>query len=262
MISWRIGLVLVAWSILGCSSRRKSEERGPVGASVGAANPSPAVASAPTTTTPARTTVLYGWGGIPPEIAAQKSVPSALSAAVLRGLFPKILPGVDRCPEEAGTPEQARAQGWIVPRVSGRSEGAFSRAGAAEQVLGVLVGECGATHAEGWGSRRLVLWADDKVQRDVALPGRLAGAADLDGDGRLELLLERGGTGQGVTTVNLAVARLEPQGLATLAELGVVYEGSCGAQKPEGEEVSLISAVFREGVPLDFELRKERRPCR
>jgi hypothetical protein len=64
-----------------------------------------------------------------------------------------------------------------------------------------------------------------------------------------------------VTTVNLAVARLEPQGLVTLAELGVVYEGSCGAQKPEGEEVSLISAVFREGVPLDFELRKERRPC-
>lgn len=158
--------------------------------------------------------------------------------------------------------EQARAQGNVVPQIATHSSGSFSRSGASEQLLGVLVGECGATHADGWGSRRLVLWADGKIARDVALQGRLAGAADLDGDGRMEVLIESGGTGQGITTTSLIVARLEPQGLAVIADFGVVYEGNCGAQKPEGEEVSIVTAVARGGASLDFDLRKEKRPCK
>jgi hypothetical protein len=243
----RVALIAVLTATVGCSRKPADVEQ----------RPTPA---APPVTTPGRSVEIFSWNGVPTSLAARRGAPPA-GAAVLSRLFPRSLPGADRCPEAPGTLEQARAQGWIVPQVASHAEGAFSRAGAAELLLAVRVGECGATHAEGWGTRRLVLWAGEQVVQEAELQGRLAGAGDLDGDGRSELLIERGGTNQGITTTSLQVARLTPQGLAVVAELGVVYEGSCGAQKPEGEEVSLVTAVVRDGV-LDFELRKEQRPCK
>jgi hypothetical protein len=239
-------VVAVVAAAVGCSRRPTEVEQRAV----------PAVS---VVAVPSRSVEIFSWNGVPASLAARRGAPPA-GATVLSRLFPRMLSGTDRCPEAPGTLEQARAQGWIVPQVASHAEGAFSRAGAAELLLAVRVGECGATHAEGWGTRRLVLWSGDQVVQEVEVQGRLAGAGDLDGDGRSELLIERGGTNQGITTTSLQVARLTPQGLVVVAELGVVYEGSCGAQKPEGEEVSLVTAVVRNGA-LDFELRKEHRPC-
>jgi hypothetical protein len=243
---WWLGLLA-----LGCS--RKSEPPGRLEAASTQVAPAPSLAG--------RTTELFTWGGIPPALAPQPAS-ADLAAPLLAVLFPRSLPSVDRCPDQVASAAQARAEGWLVPRVAHQASGSFSGPGLREQLVDVRVGECGATHAEGWGSRRLVLWADGRVRLDVEAPGRLAGVVDLEGDGVSEILLENGGTAQGLTTSRLKVARIEGQGVKILADLGVVYEGNCGAQTPEDEEVSLVKAIARPGLPLDFELQKDRRPCR
>ncbi|MCS6898440.1 MAG: hypothetical protein RMJ98_01495 [Myxococcales bacterium] len=247
----RIAITLAAMAVmtLGCSRKPSATER---------FDPPPPAATAEALV---RSLEIFSWDGVPASLAAKHAAPPALASAVLTRLFPRSLSSADHCPETPGTLEQARAKGWVVPRVTHHVEGSFSRVGAREVALGVRVGECGATHAEDWGTSRLVLWSEDQILYDMELRGRLAGAGDLDGDGLHELLVELGGTNQGITTTSLQVARLSPGGLKIVAELGVVYEGSCGAQKPEGEEVSLVTAV-KKNDSLNFELKKEHRPCR
>lgn len=270
-----IWLLILSLGSVGCS-RKKQEQgtdlskagKGPnISGSAQATSPksteqvaSPAPSSQPVAD--AESTIeLYGWKGVPSAIAAQKGVPAALSSKLLHTLFPEYLANRERCPEDPGTLEQARMRGFIVPSIESTQVGSFSRAGISEQLFTVSVGECGATHAEGWGSNRLVVWSDGKVTQNIQLSGALSGAVDLDGDGRAEILIEGGGANQGITIVNLIVARLDLHGISTIANLGIVHEESCGSLQPEGVEVSLVTAV-RRGGKVDFDLRKEKRPCK
>jgi len=197
---------------------------------------------------------------VPAGLGPGPRVEAGAAEAVLGQIFQKYLKDVGQCPDGALTAEQARAQGKVAPRVKSAIAGAFVEPGAAEQVLDISVGECGATHADGWGSHRLVLLRDGKVQANLDLAGKLTGAADIDGDGRKELLIESGGTGQGITTVTLKIARITGAALAVLREIPV-YEGGCGARNPEGEETTRVFVVARGGGAVDFDLLRERRDC-
>jgi hypothetical protein len=260
-------LVIVAGLALGCSRGSKKAPEGsssagaPATVAPAVSAPDGAVPAAPTGSAPPAVsgTLVYGWDGVPAPFAPETRVNAATAADVIRQVFPLALPGPDRCPDNPPPLSQARARGTVAPRVERMRAGSFSAPGASEMLFDVAVRECGATHADNWGTHRLVLLGGGKIISDLPLAGRLAGSVDLDGDGRHEILVQGSGTGQGVTAVTLTVARLEPSGLVTVKDLGVVYEGTCGSRDPDGEEVTLVSVSPGR---LDFTARKAQRACR
>ena len=261
-------VISAAWLMIGSVVAGCSSKPEPSGSTTRAA--SPVASAAPTAlasvttgggTPGGREVVLYGPGGVGGTKAARKVGDRIADQALLKKAFGKFLTGPDQCPADAGPTEKAFREGFFVPSITSRVTGAFSAPGASEEVLGVSSGECGATHAEGFGSTRLLVRRGDQVVLNTVAKGSVAATVDVDGDGRSELLLESGGTGQGVVVVSLVLARLEGDRLTVLRDFGVVREDTCGAPSPDGDEVTSIKALGR-GGQVDYELTREKRPCK
>lgn len=260
-----VRLVSVLVLLAGCSSRSESSSRAaPTASAVATAATGAALAvSAPVGAqgAPDRAVDLYGPEGVAGAKATRPRGDRAGEQALLRRAFPRFLASADQCPVDAGPAEKSFREGLFVPTIVTRLTGAFSAPGASEEVLGVSAGECGATHAENFGSRRLLVMRGGQLVASAASAGLPTAAVDIDGDGRSELLIESGGTGQGVTVVSLAVARVEGDRLVVLRDLGTVREDTCAAPSPDGDEVTRVRALSRGGA-VEYEFTKEKRPCR
>jgi len=176
------------------------------------------------------------------------------ATVALRLIFPRFLENKDGCRnEEGGSLEEQRATGSIAPVVQSVADGSFTGAGKTERLYTINVGECQASHAEGWGSVLLAVVRDGTVVARAIVHGGTSthSVVDVNGDGRDELLLTGGGTAMGTIVVLASLEAIGPSsflssGLMKLHDFGVVYENTCGGvTRPEDRLETSRAVVAR-----------------
>jgi hypothetical protein len=179
-------------------------------------------------------------------------------------LFPKFLSDEKKCAGNPRTLKDARDRGQFVPRVTEVATGAFTEPRSTQKLYNVFVGECGATHADNYGTALLVVVQADAVVARVEAGGgdSIAKLFDIDGDGKNEFLVTSSFTGQGSVTVTAVLSRFEGSRLSDVASFGEVLSGNCaGPLEPKEEEVTTVTAVVLPGKSPTFRSAKKKRPC-
>ncbi len=151
-------------------------------------------------------------------------------------------------PNRPGTPPGQRAGGVLLPNVT-QVAGAFTRPGAKE--LAFLIDYC-MTGAGAPRTRRLLVLAAGVATFDRELPAaepfdEVLGAADLDGDGRAELLLTTSIYQDARIMVDLAAVSLGGGALTTLGTWRAIVH--CGPSDPTRTTLALHVRVER-GAPI------------
>lgn len=185
------------------------------------------------------------------------------SARVLKLLFPKFLADDKRCGNPK-TLKDARDRGQFVPRVSEVATGSFTEARATQKLYNIFVGECGATHADNYGTSLLVVVQGGAVisRAEGAGGDSISKVVDVDGDGKNELVLTSGVSAQGTMVSTARLSRFDGQRLVAVSDFGEVYSGNCaGAFEPKEEEVTSVVASFVVGKPVAFRITKKKGPC-
>lgn len=163
----------------------------------------------------ARADVLFDFVADPDRRAA---APGRDEEARLLARFPHPHAAGKTCdPNLPGTPPNERAGGQLMPRVT-TIRAAVTRATAAQDVY--LIDYC-ATGVRVPRTRRLLVLDGGKVrfdrELDAGVPAdEVLGAADVDGDGRAELLLSRTEYRGGRSVVSVQLVRLAKPRLAVL----------------------------------------------
>lgn len=149
---------------------------------------------------------------------------------VLRALFPRFHTNEAQC-RDAGSLENARIRGEIVPRVAAAVAGSFTAPRAQETLYLVSVGECFASHAENFGTQRLAVFRNGTIVANALADGSeyIARVADFDGDSQDELVMTGGFTNQGVTEGWATLKEFRGANLSVIADFGKVYEDTCGS---------------------------------
>lgn len=227
-----------------------------------ASTPLPSTASQ---TSPIGETLLYNSGANLNDPRVNIRVGRAEAQKVINTLYPSHLSQRSQCPTNISSLAQARARGYFVPQVESAADGSFTAAGMKERLYLVWIGECGATHAENYGSDELVVLRSGKVVDRISISGSssIDRVVDVDGDGRDELILGGGFTGQGETVEMVRLVRLGSGSLWTIRSFGQVLDDDCGSLLAHKQvKYSLIWVTHTpEGAPR-FRVEKKVRPCK
>lgn len=201
--------------------------------------------------------------GADPRIST--TIDPAEATRVLKLVFSKFLSDSKGCVGETKTLKDARDRGLFVPRVTTVVTGSFTEPRSKQRLYTIFVGECGATHADNYGSELLVVVQGDAViaRAEVAGSEAVSRVVDLDGDGKDELLVTGGSTGQGVMVSTATLSRFEGQRLATVSAFGEVHSDNCGSVvQPKEQEVTTVTALAGVGRAPTFRLTKRKGPCK
>jgi hypothetical protein len=184
----------------------------------------------------------------------------AEEARTIDALFPKRVATWKECPQDPPTSdEQAIAEGTLSPDLTGLVRGAFSSPGADESVALVTLWMCGSVHAE-FGRAQLVLFQGAAVAlRAPVEANAIARTFDVDGDGRLELVLTYGYTGAGGGGEAANVVSLADGRFRVVAELGETSSYGCDFFPDGDEQVTPTWVVV--GSPPTFRQMARRTPC-
>jgi hypothetical protein len=245
------------------------------------APPTPAPSTASSAQTPPPGVVIYD----PSSNAQGPNVkmlvgPDKLSTAAAKRILDRIFSGgyltdnkqcrgvADNLRGAGARPEAvlpaARAQGDFVPFVFEVAAGSFTAPRVSQTLYLITVGECGAIHAENWGSNLLAVFQGDAVvaQSIIAGGSSIGGVFDLDGDGQSEFLLAGGYTGMGETIVVAQLSRFDHAKLVNVKSFGQVLNDSCGSIDPNrGSKFSVIRALAQPVKPLEFHVEQVTKPC-
>ena len=157
------------------------------------------------------------------EPASDAEVDAATTRKILSAVFPSYLSAIRHC--KAG--EEANAPGQIVPTLRSAATGSFTAAGLKQTVYLIDVGECNRDPA--LSTRRLVVFTADALTASVEAPlgAEKLKTYDLNGDGKNELLLQGGNTGQGEWIEVARLVEFDKDKLATVEDFGQIYDDTC-----------------------------------
>lgn len=202
----------------------------------------------------------------PPRITA------ATSKQVLDAVFPKYLSDPRYCKaaavETAGAEDYLAAMrkaGQIVPSTVDLATGSFTAARENQIAYVISVGECDASHADNFGSKRLAIFSDNKLVLNVDLDFKsgILKKTDLDANGVDELLLLGGDMHQGILVETAALVEVRQRKLAVVQDFQKVFEDSCASLiRGSGVEASVIFlGPGRRGQMPDFQIENYRSGC-
>lgn len=221
----------------------------------------PTIASAPPPTVE-REVLIYGdTASTDPKI---ETVPQAEQSRILRRVFPKYLTDAQKCSPNITSIDDSRRRGEMVPRVVSAASGSFTAAGVSQRLYVIFVGECGATHADNFGSGLVVTFQNDAIVARATISGSSAiqHLFDLDGDGRLELLITSGFMNYGAMTMSASLEQVGATSLTTLKDFGEVMASNCaGAFETKEEQVSTIRALTSPGHAPIFRVTTKKGSC-
>ena len=125
----------------------------------------------------------------------------------------------------------ARKAGQIVPDVVSVSPGAFTAPGEQQTAYIISVGECNASHADNYGTKRLAIFSGPKLLADVDtdFQSGILRTLDLNGDGVNELLLVGGDMNQGIAVDVATLVDLQGGQLHTIKDFGMTREDACAS---------------------------------
>jgi hypothetical protein len=158
--------------------------------------------------------------------ATDAELDAAATRKILSAVFPSYLPAMRACKGGA----EANAPGQIVPAIRGAAEGSFTAAGLKQTAYLIDVGEC--SHDPVVSTRRLAVFTSGSLAANVEAP---LGAVnlrvyDLNADGKSELLLQGGHTGQGEWIEVARLVEFDKDKLATIEDFGQIYDDTCDTE--------------------------------
>jgi hypothetical protein len=129
----------------------------------------------------------------------------------------------------------ARDEGYIVPKITGFTTGAFTEPNTTQTAYLIMVGECGAPHAVNWGTKRLAIFSGDKlvVNVDVQDHTTILNTYDLNGDGINELLITGGYMQSGYVSQWGALISFKDGRLRFDKKFESLWSSNCSSMEPK-----------------------------
>jgi len=170
--------------------------------------------------------------------------PSKISPAtqkfVLSKVFRKYLSDGSKCnPKFDGSGSDnylkaARNAGQMAPSIIDSVTGSFTTPGQTQTAYLISVSECGASHADNFGSDRVAILVGQQLvaEFDVDFKSSFVRKTDLNADGVDELLMTSGYMGQGTLTENAALVSFQAGRFNVIEDFETVTEDSCASGFP------------------------------
>ena len=187
-------------------------------------------------------------------------IPAVTERSVLTKVFRRYLTDESKCNSQfnpSGNSDPlaaARQAGQIVPSIADMATGSFTGPGKTETLYVIFVGECFASHADNFGTRRAAIFSGQQLVANVDLDFKqdIVRKTDLNSDGIDELLMTSGYTNQGTTTEMGALYSFENGRAKLVHDFNVVTEDSCASGFASAESrasVLYLSDVFPGRMP-------------
>jgi hypothetical protein len=186
----------------------------------------------------------------PNRNSAPPRIPAATQSIVLSKVFRKYLTSETKCnpkfnPDNSSDPlKAARNSGQIVPTIVDMAAGSFTSSGQIQVAYVISVGECNASHADNYGTKRVAIFSGQRLiaDMDVDFRGTVVRKTDLNGDGIDELLMTTGDMNQGTLIEMAALVDFQNGRFRVIQDFGTVTEDSCASEMPgSSAKASVIS---------------------
>ncbi|HEU4510565.1 MAG TPA: hypothetical protein VFR78_20190 [Pyrinomonadaceae bacterium] len=187
---------------------------------------------------------------------APAKIPAATQRYVLSKVFPRYLTDQNKCNTQfdaSGNSDPlaaSRKAGQIVPSIFESATGSFTASGQSQTLYVISVSECNASHADNFGTKRVAIFAGQKLvaEFDANFYENIVRKTDLNGDGIDELLMTHGYTGQGTLIESAALLSFENGRLRVIEDFGVVAEDSCASGFP-GSSAQASAVYIADSAP-------------
>lgn len=182
--------------------------------------------------------------------SAPPKIPLATQKTVLSKVFRKYLTDEARCnsgfdaSRGADPLKAARNAGQIVPSIEDMATGSFTGPLLSQTVYVISVGECNASHADNFGTKRVAIFSGPQLvaDLDVNFKRSIVRKTDLNGDGVDELLMTSGDMNQGTIVEMAALVDFQNGRLRVIEDFGTVLEDSCASEIPgSSSKAALVS---------------------
>ncbi|HEU4433743.1 MAG TPA: hypothetical protein VFR51_10115 [Pyrinomonadaceae bacterium] len=163
-------------------------------------------------------------------------ISAATQRMVLSKVFRRYLPDENKCrsdfqPSGDNYLAAARNAGQIVPSIGDVVTGSFTAPGQTETAYVIWTNECGATHADNYGSKRVAIFSGQKLVADVDsdFNGAIVRKTDLNSDGVDELLMSAGDMAQGTVIEIAELVEFRNGKRRVIEDFGTVVEDTCAS---------------------------------
>ncbi|MBZ5569249.1 MAG: hypothetical protein LAN64_15535 [Acidobacteriia bacterium] len=163
-----------------------------------------------------------------PDPATDSKLDAVTTRKILSAVFPAYLSAMRAC--KAGA--EANQPGQIVPTIRGAAKGSFTAAGLQQTVYLIDVGECSRDPV--FSTRRLAVFSAGTLTTNVEAPmgAGILRSYDLNGDGKNEVLLQDGHTGQGELIEIAKLVEFDKDKLVIVEDFGQIYDDTCDTDLP------------------------------
>ena len=170
------------------------------------------------------------------HVSSPPKITAATQRMVLSKVFRRYLTDGDKCshPVDAGGDDflaAARRAGQIVPSINDVATGSFTAPGQTQTAYVIFVGECNASHAENFGSKRVAIFSGQQLVADVDVDfhSSIVRKTDLNSDGVDELLMTTGDMAQGTVVEMASLLEFRNGRVRVIEDFGTVVEDSCAS---------------------------------
>jgi hypothetical protein len=194
-----------------------------------------------------------------------------LRKTLLTKVFRRYLTDDSRCKSDFDASggdylSAARKAGQFVPSIVDFAFGSLTAAGKTEFAYLISVGECNASHADNYGSKRIAIFSGQELVAnfDVNFNSSILRKTDLNGDGINELLLSTADMAQGTLVETAALYSFEKGKASVIEDFGQVTEDSCASGMPGSETKAVVVeiGVAAPGKMPKFKIDNYVSPCR
>ena len=184
------------------------------------------------------------------DSAGPAKITAATQRMVLSKVFRRYMTDPDKCNRDFSASSDdylasARRAGQIVPLIGNVVTGSFTAPGQTQTAYVIFVGECNASHAENFGSKRVAIFSGQQLvaDLDVDFRGGIARKTDLDSDGVDELLMTTGDMAQGTLIKIAALLEFRNGRVRVIEDFGTVVEDSCGSGAPGSSAKASVLSI-------------------
>jgi hypothetical protein len=142
----------------------------------------------------------------------------------------------------------------MAPSIIDSATGSFTAAGQTQTAYLISVSECGASHADNFGSDRIAIFNGQQLVADfdADFKSSFLRKLDLDADGIDEFLMSSGYMNQGTLTESAALVNFKGGKWNVIDDFGQVNEDACASGFPGATtkaSVITYSGVFTGSMP-------------
>ena len=167
-------------------------------------------------------------------------ISAATERMVLSRLFRRYLKDPNQCNQQFDASNNsdylaaARKAGEIVPSIFTVTTGSFTAAGQQQTLYLISVGECNASHADAFGTKRVAIFSGQRLVADVDADFKngIQSKTDLNSDGIDELLMTSVDQHQGTVEEMATLVTFQNGRRQVVHDFGLVLEDTCASLMP------------------------------